>query len=60
MFVLNNLALTHCRMGTRKDAITEFNRILEEYTECYGKDHILVTTVQSVRDAIIANMACFE
>ena len=60
MFVLNNLALTHCRMGTRKDAITEFNRILGEYTECYGKDHILVTTVQSVRDAIIADMACFE
>ena len=60
MFVLNNLALTHCRMGTRKDAITEFNRILEEYTECYGKDHILVTTVQSVRDAIIADMARFE
>lgn len=60
VFVLNNLALTHCRMGTRKDAITEFNRILEEYTECYGKDHILVTTVQSVRDAIIADMARFE
>ena len=60
MFVLNNLALTHCRMGTHKDAITEFNRILEEYTECYGKDHILVNNVQSVRDAIIADMARFE
>lgn len=60
MLVLNNLALTYCRMGSREDAITEFNRILEEYTECYGKDHILVTTVQSVRDAIIADMARFE
>lgn len=60
MLVLNNLALTHCRMGSREDAITEFDRILKEYTEYYGKDHILVTTVQSMRDAIIADMARFE
>lgn len=60
MLVLNNLALTYCRMGKREDAITEFDRILKEYTACYGEAHILVTTVQSMHDAFIADMACFE
>ena len=60
MLVLNNLALTYCRMGSREGAITEFDRIHKEYTEYYGKDHVLVTTVQSMRDSIIADMVHFE
>ena len=60
MLVLNNLALTYCRMGSREGAITEFDRIHKEYTEYYGKDHVLVTTVQSMRDSIIADMVQFE
>lgn len=58
--VLNNLALTYYRMDKREDAITEFDRILKKYTACYGKDHILVTTVQSMHDAFTADMARFE
>ena len=60
MLVLNNLALTYRRWGKREDAIKEFDRILKEYTACYGKDHTLVTTVQSMRDAFTADMARFE
>ena len=60
MLVLNNLALTYRRWGKREDAIKEFDRILKEYTACYGKDHTLVTTVQSMRDAFTTDMARFE
>lgn len=60
MLVLNNLALTYCRMGSREGAIKEFDRIHKEYTEYYGKDHVLVTTVQSMHDSFIAGMVHFE
>ena len=60
MLVLNNFALTYCKMGSREGAIAEFDRIHKEYAEYYGKDHVLVTTIQSMRDSIIADMVHFK